>query len=145
MPHWHQIAMSRLKRTHVGPNREAKRPELDALLVERAVGRPGDHTLRKVSRYHETVFHRIALLLVAFVLILLALTAVILFSARRSLLAGVTDLQSAQDRIQLVTAHTSLRSTLGEVRADIMQSQGNFQSADDRLSLVAPLIEHLGW
>jgi hypothetical protein len=91
------------------------------------------------------MFPRVVLLLTAIVLILAAITAVILFSARRSLLAGVTDLRLAQDRIQLVSAHSSLRSALGPVRADIVQSRRNFQMADDRLSLVAPLVEHLGW
>lgn len=104
-----------------------------------------NRTDRLDTRYHETVFHRIVLLLVAIVLILMAITAVILFSARRSLLAGVTELRSAQDQIQLVTVHSSLRSALGQVRGDIVQSRSNFQSADDRLSLVGPLVEHLGW
>jgi hypothetical protein len=91
------------------------------------------------------VLPRIVVLLAVLVLVLTAAVAVILFSARRSLLAGVTDLRLAQDRLQLVAAHSSLRSVLGPVRADIIQSRSNFRTADDRLSIVAPLVEHLGW
>jgi hypothetical protein len=91
------------------------------------------------------VFRRILLLLVPVVLVLAVAIAVILFSARRSLLAGVTDLRLAQDRIQLVATHSSLRDALQPVRAEVVQAQQNFQTADDRLGLVAPLIEHLGW
>jgi hypothetical protein len=91
------------------------------------------------------VFHRIFLVLFAVLVILAAATAFILFSARRSLLAGVTDLRLAQDRIGLVTTHSSLRSALEPVRAEIVRAQSNFHSADARLGLVAPLVEHLGW
>jgi hypothetical protein len=94
------------------------------------------------------VFRRILLLVAGIALvalILIAVTAVSLLSARRSLLAGVTDLRLAQDRLQLVATHSSLRGTLRPVRADILKSRSHFRSADDRLSMVAPLIEHLGW
>jgi Protein of unknown function (DUF4012) len=91
------------------------------------------------------VFHRILLLLVAVLLILAAVTAVILFSARRSLLAGVADLRLAQGRLQLVATHSSLRSALEPVRADVVQARKNFQTADGRLRIVSPLVEHLGW
>lgn len=91
------------------------------------------------------MFHRILLLLVVVLLVPAAITAVILFSARHSLLAGVADLRLAQDRIQHVATHSSLRGALKPVRAAVVEARKNFGTADDRLGLIAPLVEHLGW
>jgi Protein of unknown function (DUF4012) len=91
------------------------------------------------------VFRRIVLPLGLILVIVAIATAFILISARRSLQSGVSELRLAQDNIRLVQAYSSLPTVLRGVRSHVDRAQADFTLADDRLALVAPLVEHLGW
>jgi hypothetical protein len=91
------------------------------------------------------VFRRIVLPLGLILVIVAIAIAFILVSARRSLQSGVSELRLAQDNIRLVQAHSSLRTVLRGVRSHVDRAKADFMLADDRLALVALLIEHLGW
>ncbi len=77
--------------------------------------------------------------------VVFAVVAFELVSARRSLLNGVNELHSAQNSLQSIHSHASLRLTLAPVRNDIDSARKDFRSADNQLGLLAPIIKHLGW
>ncbi|HEX6509106.1 MAG TPA: DUF4012 domain-containing protein [Chloroflexota bacterium] len=91
------------------------------------------------------MLRRILISVAALLIVLAVAAAFILFSARRSLSQGVSQLRTAQDQVQLLGNGASVPAGLQTVRNSVVLARDDFRSADDHLALLAPLLEHLGW
>jgi hypothetical protein len=78
------------------------------------------------------------------VIILAAVAAYQLFSARQHLLHGIQDLRSARDTLSLSSTWRD-PATRSRTQGALAQAQHEFAAAQSELRVWTPLIDHLGW
>ena len=78
-------------------------------------------------------------------LVLVAALGVVLYSARQSLERGVQEMHRAEAALHAADTGRSPRAILDDITLDVARAHDDFQSADTRLSPLAPLLRRLSW